>query len=91
MLKKDRRTQYSLAVGLSYESNVQDAPELSVKGQDFLADDIVKIAQRYGVPFFEDSDLADLLGTQEVGGEIPEDLYEAVAVILRKLEDGNKQ
>ncbi len=90
-MTKSGKTNYSLALGLSYESNTHNAPELSVKGQDFLADDIVKIAKRYGVPVVEDSELAEVLGSQEVGSEIPEELYEAVAVVLRRLEEKNKR
>ncbi len=91
--KKDRLStptqKHRVALGLQYEDGGQEAPVLSVKGEYLLADEIVKIARRYGVPVVEDEELAGALRGQELDEEIPEELYHAVAVVLHSL-DGNK-
>ena len=74
------------ATGLAYqEAGLVNAPHVSVHGQQLLADEIVRIAKRFNVPIVEDAQLAQALGKLDVDVEIPEELYESVAVILRVL------
>lgn len=77
---------HRLAIGLSYDNNRETAPTLSVRGEHLLADEIVRIAKRYGVPVVEDEALATALRDRELDEEIPEELYQAVAVVLHTLE-----
>jgi len=74
-----------LAVGLRYEKHNDAAPCMAVKGEQHLADEIVKIAQRYCVPLVEDQGLAYGLKALDLDEEIPESLYEPVAVLLQHL------
>jgi flagellar biosynthesis protein FlhB len=53
------------------------------KGQEDLARRMIQAAEAAGVPIMRDMPLARALFELEVGVEIPERLYEAVAVILR--------
>jgi type III secretion system FlhB-like substrate exporter len=46
---------------------------------------IVEAARAYGVPIVRDVPVARALNELEVGDEIPEVLYEAVAEILREI------
>lgn len=70
------------AVALKYDGSKQ-APEVLAKGQDLVALKIREIAREAGVPIVEDKPLArSLHATCEVGDEIPEDLYQAVAAVL---------
>ena len=59
------------------------APKVVAKGADFMALRIREIAAGAGVPILERPPLArSLYATVEVGQEIPEDFYAAVAEIL---------
>src|SRR6187431_2341261 len=68
------------AVALYYDG--KNAPHVSAKGTGKLAEEIIAIAQEHGVPLCDNSALVDLLVTLELGDEIPEALYIAVAYII---------
>lgn len=71
------------AVALKYEPDHNPAPVVVAKGLDFLALKIRGIAEEHGVPIVENPPLAQALYQgSEVGGEIPIELYRAVAEIL---------
>jgi flagellar biosynthesis protein FlhB len=78
-----------LACALRYEEKKEDgedgdeAPVVVATGQGDLARQIVEAAHQYGVPVVRDVPLARALIELEVGDQIPEVLYEAVAEILR--------
>ncbi|MCW5837601.1 MAG: EscU/YscU/HrcU family type III secretion system export apparatus switch protein [Labilithrix sp.] len=61
-----------------------EAPVLVASGHGDLAKRIVEAAHQYGVPVLRDVPLARALVELEIGDEIPEALYEAVAEILRE-------
>lgn len=70
------------AVALRYDGT-SPAPKVIAKGQDILALKIREIAKEAGVPIVENKPLArGLHAAVEVGQEIPEDLYAAVAQVL---------
>ncbi|WP_354699817.1 Flagellar biosynthetic protein FlhB [Paraconexibacter sp. AEG42_29] len=70
------------AVALKYDGT-RAAPMVIAKGQDLMALRIRELAEEAGVPRVEDRPLArSLFATCEVGHEIPEDLYAAVAQVL---------
>lgn len=72
-----------LAVALRFdEDGDTNAPEVMAKGQDDLARRMIEVAREAGVPIMRDVPLARGLFDLEVGDEIPEDLYEAVAAVL---------
>lgn len=75
----------SVAIGLAFNAEVDGAPNISIKGKHATADRIVAAARRYGVPVVPKAYLAKALDALETDEEIPEDLYEAVAVILAEL------
>lgn len=68
------------AVALYYDG--KNAPHVSAKGTGKLAEEIIAIAQEHGIPLCDNSTLVDLLVTLELGDEIPEALYIAVAYII---------
>jgi flagellar biosynthetic protein FlhB len=73
-----------LAVALRFdEDSEQNAPEVVAKGMDELAQRMIAAAREAGVPVMHDVALAQGLSELEVGEEIPEALYEAVAAVLR--------
>jgi flagellar biosynthesis protein FlhB len=70
------------AVALKYEGD-KAAPEVVAKGPDLVALQIRRIAQENGVPIVEDPPLARALHAGvEVGQEIPEEFFQAVAQLL---------
>ncbi|MCF7935510.1 MAG: flagellar biosynthesis protein FlhB [Synergistales bacterium] len=73
----------TLAVALQYDRSVMDAPLLVAKGRGHVARKIREIAEEHGVPVVEDRPLAwSLYEMVEIGEEIPEHLYKAVAEVL---------
>jgi type III secretion protein U len=73
-----------IACALEYEDGEQEAPVVVAAGRGDLAARIVEAAHQFGVPVLRDVPLARALVELEVGAEIPEALYEAVAEILRE-------
>lgn len=74
-----------LATALGYEDGEDAAPRVLASGQGKIARQIVEAAHHYGVPVVHDIPVARALAELEIGEEIPEALYEAVAEILREL------
>jgi flagellar biosynthesis protein len=68
------------AVALEYGQ--RDAPIVTAKGSDELADAIIAEARRQGVYIAEDRELVAALSRLDLEQEIPRDLYVAVAVVL---------
>lgn len=72
-----------LAIAIQYNNKQMSAPKVVAKGQDFLAAKIREIAIEHGVPIVERKPLAQaLFKSVDVGQEIPEQFYKAVAEIL---------
>jgi flagellar biosynthetic protein FlhB len=70
------------AVALRYDAD-KLAPEVVAKGKDLVAAQIRKIARENDVPVVPDPPLArSLHAAVEVGHQIPEELYQAVAQLL---------
>ena len=74
-------TEYAIA--LKYDSTTMHAPRVVAKGQGLMAKRIRELAIAAGVPILERKPLARALyKLVEVGKEIPEEFYSAVAEIL---------
>jgi flagellar biosynthetic protein FlhB len=71
-----------VAVAIKYDKEEMSAPEIVAKGQRLFAERIRKIAEENGVPIMRNVPLAWSLVEMEIGDEIPEELYAAVAEIL---------
>ncbi len=71
------------AVALKYDTEISDAPIVTAKGQDFLAQKIKDLAAEGGVEIVENKPLARMLfHNVELGAAIPPELYQAVAEVL---------
>ena len=68
------------ASALKYEG--AGAPKVVATGRGLIAERIVAAAREAGVAIREDAALAEALGALDLGLEIPEDLYTAVAEAL---------
>jgi flagellar biosynthetic protein FlhB len=72
-----------VSVALKYDAGEMSAPRVIAKGADYLALRIRQVAASAGVPIVERPPLARALyGRCEVGDEVPEREYEAVAEVL---------
>jgi len=72
-----------LAVALRYDTESMRAPSVVAKGADLIALKIKEIALEHEVPIVEDRPLAQALyKSVDIGGEIPEKLFQAVAQLL---------
>lgn len=68
------------AIALTYDG--QQAPTLSAKGDDALAEAILALAREHEVPIYENAELVRLLARLELGEQIPEALYLTIAEII---------
>jgi len=75
-----------LAVALRYDPARSGAPVVVAKGQALVAERIKRLAREGRVPVVHDVSLARSLMDLDLGTEIPESLYDAVAEVLRALE-----
>ncbi|MDQ6963462.1 MAG: flagellar biosynthesis protein FlhB, partial [Mariprofundales bacterium] len=74
------------AVALKYEQGGASAPMVLAKGVDQVALKIREVATEHDIPIRENRPLArSLFKHVEIGQEIPEELFEAVAVILAEI------
>ncbi len=72
-----------LAVAIKYDATTMPAPKVVAKGADYMALRIRQLAAEYGIPIVERKPLARALyHAVEVGEEVPEKLYHAIAEIL---------
>lgn len=71
------------AVALKYEGMPGQAPKVIAKGRDLIAQHIRTVATAHDIALFEAPPLARALyASTEIGEEIPENLYLAVAQVL---------
>jgi len=80
MRVKDKRLRK--AVALKYEPSKDNAPRLTAKGAGKVAERIIDMALKEGIPIREDPDLVGALIQLDFLEEVPPELYKAVAEIL---------
>ncbi len=73
-----------LSIAIAYEEGQKGAvPSVVAKGADFVALKIREIAKENGIPLYEHKPLArELYEKVEVGEEIPEEFFEAIATVF---------
>ena len=81
-MKKEIPMPPKSAVSLQYKKGRNAAPKVTAKGQGWVAEKIIKMAQENNIPIREDKDLLHLLSEIDVGQEVPESLYKVVAELL---------
>lgn len=79
------------AVALRYNAEEDDSPVVIASGYGTVAEHIIDIAEKKGIPVFKDDSAASLLCMLEVGSNIPVELYEVVAAIYCKLIETSAQ
>jgi flagellar biosynthesis protein FlhB len=71
-----------LAVAIRYDKEKDQAPMVIAKGMNLRAEAIKELAKQSNVAILRNVPLAHALNRLEVGHEIPEELYDAVAEVL---------
>jgi flagellar biosynthetic protein FlhB len=71
-----------IAVAVRYNKEEMAAPQIIAKGEMLMAEKILEIARENNIPVMRNVPLAQALNKLDVGDEIPEELYEAVAEVL---------
>ncbi len=79
------------AVALSYNATEDAAPRISAKGQGAVAEKIIELARKAGVPVKEHHDLVEILSRLDLNAEIPPETYVIVAEILSWVYKLNKK
>lgn len=69
-----------LAVALRYDKG--QTPRVVAKGRGEIGEKIIEVARAHAIPIEENEVLAGALSNVELGDEIPEELYRAVAEVL---------
>ncbi|HEY7883895.1 MAG TPA: EscU/YscU/HrcU family type III secretion system export apparatus switch protein [Cellvibrionaceae bacterium] len=72
--------EISKAVALYYDG--KSSPVITATGTGKLAQKIIDVAKEHDVPLCDNPSLVDFLITLELGDEIPEKLYLAIAYII---------
>ncbi len=80
------------AIAIGYRREIDAAPYILGMGEDLLALQMVRIAERHGIPVIRNIRLAHKLWEEgEVYEYVPEETYEAIAEILRWIESLNTE
>lgn len=79
------------AVALKYNADEDTSPVVIASGYGTVAEHIIDIAEKKGIPVFKDDSAASLLCMLDVGCNIPVELYEVVAGIYCKLIETSAQ
>ncbi|WP_258406193.1 EscU/YscU/HrcU family type III secretion system export apparatus switch protein [Shewanella aegiceratis] len=75
--KPRRPTQ---AAALRYDG--KSAPQITAKGEDLVAEEIIAIAKEAGIYIHQDANLSNFLQKLEIGEEIPKELYLLIAELI---------
>jgi flagellar biosynthesis protein len=79
MTRKPHRPR---AAALGYDPQEDHAPKLLARGEGAIAERILEIARREGIPIHQNAALVDILSRLDVEREIPPELYRVVAEII---------
>lgn len=73
------------AVALKYEVDQDKAPIIIASGYGEIAQRIIHIGEKHGIPIYQDDQASSILCMLKLGQSIPEELYELIATIYIEL------
>ena len=79
------KKRYFQAFALDLPQGASAPPVLSARGEYDLANHIVDVARRYGIPVVEKPEMCEALNEVELDAEIPVELFEAAAAVLAEI------
>lgn len=77
------------AVALNYDGG-STAPIVTATGIGYIADKILEKAEEQDIPIVYNKELTELMTNMDIGDEIPEELYDAVAKIIAYVTELDK-
>lgn len=77
-----KQDQTKKAVALKYDGKEDIAPRIKAKGVGVVAEKIIELAKKHGVPIKDDPDLVEILSQLEIDEAIPPEIYVVVAELL---------
>ncbi len=81
MTKKDQ-SKKNYAVALRYDPDEHQSPEVIAKGEGWIGERILKLAEEHQIPHYVDAELVQNLMQLDLASQVPPELYEAVASVL---------
>ena len=90
MSEREKKQREMSAAALKYDAESGGAPRVVGIGKGYLAKKMLETAKENSVPVKEDEALAKSLLKLNIGEEIPEELYQAVAEVLAFLYQMDK-
>jgi len=75
----------SKAVALRYEMNQNKAPIVIASGYGEIAERIIHIGEKHGIPIYQDDQASSILCMLKLGQSIPEELYSLIATLYIEL------
>ncbi len=70
------------AVALGYDPNKDNAPKVLASGKGYIAEEIIAVAKKNGIPIQDDPLLTAALMEIDINQTIPPELYRVVAEVL---------
>ncbi|RLB91449.1 MAG: flagellar biosynthesis protein FlhB [Deltaproteobacteria bacterium] len=80
-MNKDKK-KTTIAAAIEYDRERNPAPRVTARGRGLMAEKIIELAKKHGVPIKEDPALANILRRLDIDEEISPELYRVVAEIL---------
>jgi flagellar biosynthesis protein len=80
--KENNEEKVQKAVALGYDPNKDDAPRVLASGKAKIAEEIISVAQKNGIPIQDDPLLTAALMEIDINKTIPPELYRVVAEVL---------
>lgn len=74
--------QRQKAIALKYDQDAGKAPLIVAKGMGEIAEQIIQLAEENDIHIHESPELVEVLIRLELGDEIPESLYRAIAEVI---------
>ena len=79
-MKTKNKQKPQIAIALEYDG--EQAPVVTAKGHQVIAQEILDIAHQDNIPVYEDKELSALLDQLDLGDHIPQPLFVVVAEVL---------
>ncbi len=90
-VEKESSRKKLMAAALRYEQGKQKAPAVVAKGSGVVAEKILEMAKKHGIPLQENPELIQVLMKLDINQEIPAELYQVVADILAMIYRASQQ
>jgi flagellar biosynthesis protein len=81
-IQNEKQETNPKAVALGYEPGKDDAPRVLASGKGLIAEEILSIARKNGIPIQDDPILTAALMEIDINKTIPPELYRVVAEVL---------